>query len=148
MRNRPQAASRNLPTLLLLIACVAACNSTTKRQPGISLISDSFIIRVTSDPLPPHARERNLYKVTVLDRKTNQPIENGEGRIFATSRDAVNVWDGLAPGPEVGVYYGTLNFITAGDWAVAVQFRRDSTQRLERVDWMQDVRAEREAATP
>ena len=75
----------------------------------------------------------------------NWPIENGEGRIFATSRDAVNVWDGLAAGPEVGVYYGTLNFITAGDWALAVQFRRDSTQRLERVDWMQDVRAEREA---
>lgn len=124
-----------------------ACNSSTKRTPGISLISESFIIRVTSDPLPPHARERNLYKVTVLDRKTNQPIENGEGRIFATSRDAVNIWDGLMPGPEVGVYYGTLNFITAGDWAVAVQFRRDSTHRLERVDWMQDVRAEREGTS-
>jgi hypothetical protein len=128
-------------TALLL---ATGCNSTTKRTPGISLISDSFIIRVTSDPLPPHARERNLYKIVVLDRKTNQPIENGEGRIFATSRDAVNVWDGLTPGPEVGTYYANLHFITAGDWAVAVQFRRDSTQRLERVDWMQDVRAERE----
>lgn len=124
-----------------------ACGSSTRRTPGISLISDSFIIRVSSEPVPPHARERNLYKVVVLDRKTNQPIENGEGRIFATSRDAVNVWDGLAAGPEVGTYYGTLNFITAGDWAVAVQFRRDSTQRLERVDWMQDVRAEREGTT-
>ena len=140
----PQAASRKILLAVLLLASFASCKST-KRTPGISLISDSFIIRVTSDPLPPHARERNLFKVTVLDRKTNQPIENGEGRIFATSRDAVNVWDGLAAGPEVGVYYGTLNFITAGDWAVAVQFRRDSTQRLERVDWMQDVRAEREA---
>jgi hypothetical protein len=145
--HRPQAASRNILIALLIIAAVAGCNSSTKRTPGISLISESFIIRVTSDPVPPHARERNLYKVVVLDRKTNQPIENGEGRIFATSRDAVNVWDGLAPGPEVGTYYGTLNFITAGDWAVAVQFRRDSTQRLERVDWMQDVRAERESTS-
>ena len=141
---RVQSAVRSAVAGVLALVLVG-CNSSTKRTPGISLISESFIIRVTSEPLPPHARERNLYKVTVLDRKTNQPIENGEGRIFATSRDAVNVWDGLAAGPEVGVYYGTLNFITAGDWALAVQFRRDSTQRLERVDWMQDVRAEREA---
>ena len=130
--------------LLLTLVGTAACGSSTKRTPGISLISESFIIRVTSEPLPPRARERNLYKVVVLDRKTNQPIENGQGRIFATSRDAVNIYDGLENGPEVGTYYSHLNFITAGDWAVAVQFRRDSTQRLERVDWMQDVRAERE----
>ena len=137
-------AVRGLVLGTLLGAAALGCNSATKRTPGISLISESFIIRVTSDPLPPHARERNLYKIVVLDRKTNQPIENGEGRIFATSRDGVNVWDGLTAGPEVGTYYSNLNFITAGDWAVAVQFRRDSTQRLERVDWMQDVRAERE----
>ena len=134
-----------LRTAFVVIALTLACNSSNQRAPGISLISESFNFRVSSDPLPPHARERNVYKIVVLDRKTNQPIENGEGRIFATSRDAVNIWDGLAPGPEVGTYYGTLNFITAGDWAVAVQFRRDSTQKLERIDWMQDVRAEREA---
>ena len=130
--------------LLALVVLALGC-SGTKRAPGISLISETFAFRVSSEPMPPHARERNIYKIVVLDRKTNQPIEKGEGRIFATSRDAVNIHDGLEPGPEVGTYYGTLNFITAGDWAVAVQFRRDSTQRLERIDWMQDVRAEREA---
>ena len=139
-----RASALRVLVAVFAVVASAACNSTTKRTPGISLISESFTMRITSDPLPPHARERNLYKVVVLDRKTNQPIENGEGRIFATSRDAVNIWDGLTPGPEVGTYYANLNFITAGDWAVAVQFRRDSTQRLERVDWMQDVRAERE----
>ena len=36
-----------------------------------------------------------------------------------------------------------MNYITAGDWAVAIQFRRDSTQKLERIDWMQDVHAAR-----
>jgi hypothetical protein len=136
---REYAALRTVLALALL-----ACGSSNTRTPGISLISETMTFRVSSDPVPPHARERNIYKIVVLDRKTNQPIEKGEGRIFATSRDAVNIWDGLTPGPEVGTYYGTLNFITAGDWAVAVQFRRDSTQRLERIDWMQDVRAERE----
>lgn len=129
---------------MALMLTALACDPSSKRAPGISLISETFSFRVSSDPLPPHARERNVYKIVVLDRKTNQPIEQGEGRIFATSRDYVNAWDGLTAGPEVGTYYGTLNFITAGDWAVAVQFRRDSTRKLERIDWMQDVRAERE----
>jgi hypothetical protein len=84
-----------------------------------------------------------LYKVVVRDSKTGQPIEGGEGQIFASSRDGKDIWDSLVPGQELGTYYGTLNFITAGEWAVAVRFRRDSTKRLERLDWMQEVFAER-----
>jgi hypothetical protein len=34
--------------------------------------------------------------------------------------------------------------VTAGDWAIAIQFRRDSTKPLERIDWMQQVRGERD----
>ena len=67
--------------------------------------------------------------------------------IAAQSRDGVRTWDALIPGPEVGTYYGNLRFLTAGDWAVAIQFRRDSTAPLERIDWMQAIRNER-AATP
>ena len=101
--------------------------------------SDSFAYRITVDPSPPRAIEDATYKIVVQDKKTGEPIETGEGRIFATSRDGANTDDGLAKGKEVGTYYGRLFFPTTGDWAVALQFRRDSTQRLERVDWVQAV---------
>ena len=89
-----------------------------------------------------------MYKVLIRDRESRQPIEGGEGQIFANNRDGASTWDGLAKGPEIGTYYGKLNFVTAGDWAIAIRFRRDSTARLERTDWMQDVLAERQSAIP
>jgi len=101
--------------------------------------SDSFAFRITVDPSPPRAIEDATYKIVVQDKKTGEPIETGEGRIFATSRDGANTDDGLAKAKEVGTYTGRLFFPTTGDWAVALQFRRDSTQRLERVDWVQAV---------
>lgn len=101
--------------------------------------SDSFEFRITVDPSPPRAIEDAVYKIVVQDKKTREPIETGEGRVFATSKDGANTDDGLAKGKEVGTYYGRLFFPTTGDWAVALQFRRDSTQRLERVDWVQGV---------
>jgi hypothetical protein len=101
--------------------------------------SDSFEFRITVDPSPPRAIEDATYKIIVQDKKTREPIETGEGRIFATSKDGANTDDGLAKGNEVGTYYGRLFFPTTGDWAVALQFRRDSTKRLERVDWVQAV---------
>jgi hypothetical protein len=94
--------------------------------------SDSFEFRITVDPSPPRAIEDATYKIIVQDKKTREPIETGEGRIFATSKDGANTDDGLAKGNEVGTYYGRLFFPTTGDWAVALQFRRDSTKRLER----------------
>ncbi len=127
-------------TLLALLISATACDS-----PGSSTdhraMTDNFRLRISADPVPPRARERTVYKVVVRDKESGQPVEGGEGRIFATSRDGANVWDVLTQGPEVGTYYGTLNFVTAGEWAVAIQFRRDSTRPLERADWMQDVRA-------
>ena len=101
--------------------------------------SDSFAFRITVDPSPPRAIEDATYKIVVQDKKTGEPIETGEGRIFATSKDGANTDDGLGKGKEVGKNYGRLFFPTTGDWAVALQFRRDSTQRLERVDWVQSV---------
>ena len=131
------AATRWL-ALGAVIVAAAGCEPS-RRTPELRSSSESYTFSTSSDPIRPRARERTVYKVIVRDRKSRQPIENGEGRIFATSRDNANTWDGLAPGPEIGTYYGTLNFVTAGDWAVAIQFRRDSTAPLERVDWMQDV---------
>jgi hypothetical protein len=128
-------------------AAVVACGPP-EPPAGYRGWTTSYLVRVSSDPMPPFAREPTLFKIVVLEKKSNEPVENGEGRIFAESRDGAKAWDGLTRGPEVGTYYGKLSFITAGDWAVAVQFRRDSTAPLERIDWMQQVRAERDTAAP
>lgn len=128
---------------IVLVLVASGCGPTQKNT-DLRQWTDDLTFRISTDPLPPRAREKIIYKVVVQDKESSQPIERGEGRIFATSRDGANTWDALEPGPEPGTYYGSLKFITAGDWAVAIQFRRDSTQKLERVDWMQSVRAARE----
>ena len=102
--------------------------------------TDDLAFRISSEPVPPRARERTVYKVIVRDKETGQPLEGGEGRIFASTRDGAQTWDALLPGPELGTYYGTLRYVTAGEWAVAIEFRRDSTKKLDRMDWMQEVR--------
>jgi hypothetical protein len=119
---------------VLLGGCSPGPRSLDNRQ-----WSDSYAFRISVDPIPPRAVEEARYKVVVQDKKTGEPIETGEGRIFATSKDGANTDDGLAKGKEVGTYYGRLFFPTTGDWAVALQFRRNPTAKLERVDWVQSV---------
>lgn len=128
----------------LFALCMVAAAITSACGPNPRALdnrqwSDSFAFRITIKPSPPRSIEDATYKVVVQDRKTGEPIETGEGRIFASSQDGANTDDGLAKGKEVGTYYGRLFFPTTGDWAVGLQFRRDSTQRLERVDWVQTV---------
>jgi hypothetical protein len=130
-------------TVLALIGCGPSQKSTDLRQ-----WTDDLTFRISTDPMPPRAREKITFKVVVQDKESRQPIEKGEGRVFATSRDGKNTWDILEPTPEPGTYRATLNFLTAGDWAVAIQFRRDSTQKLERVDWMQTVKPEANSSVP
>lgn len=132
--------------LLVALMVLAACRPEP-RQFQLRLDTDSYAFRLTADPLPPRARERARYTVVVSDRRTKQPIESGEGRIFASNAgpddpDRRTVWDGLAKAEEIGTYTANLNFVTAGNWAMALEFRRDSMAPLERVDWRQDVRAE------
>ncbi|HEU4628669.1 MAG TPA: hypothetical protein VFS08_02960 [Gemmatimonadaceae bacterium] len=133
---RPLAAA----AALLL---VAACGAPQPRSPEIRLSTEDFTFRISADTMPPFAREASRWRVVVTDRETQQPVENGEGRIFATSHDNANTWNGFEKGDEVGTYYATLRFITAGEWAMAVQFRADSTRPLQRVDWIQEVRPAR-----
>ena len=104
------------------------------------LWTDDFYIRVTPNPAPPRALEQIEYTVVVQDKKTRQPIDIGEGRIFATNEDRKNTDNGFEKAPEPGTYHTKLFFATSGPWAMGVQFRRDSTQKLQRTnDWMQDV---------
>ena len=132
---------RHRRALLPLLALVlAGCGSNPKAL-ELRLWSDTYAFRVTMDPMPPRALEPIVYRVVVQDKKTGQPIEDGEGRIFSTSEDRANTSDGFKKEKELGTYSGRLFFATTGDWAAAIQFRRDKNPRLplERVDWIQTV---------
>ena len=137
-------SSRAIPIVAFLVA--ASCRPEPQ-QFALRQSSESYSFRVTADPLPPRARERTRYTIVVTDRETKQPIEGGEGRLYASNAgaddpDRRTVWDGLAQAAQVGTYTANMNFVTAGNWAVALEFRRDSASRLEKIEWRQDVRAE------
>ena len=127
---------------MLATAIIAAgCGGPSIPATDQRLWTEDFEIRVTSDPLPPRSQEPALYTIYVRDKKTREPIVNGQGRIYATSADRHNINNGLSYGPEVGTYHSRLMFITAGEWAMGVQFRRDSTQALQQsLDWRQMIR--------
>jgi hypothetical protein len=123
---------------------VSACGPREPRQQEMRMMSENYLFTIIPHESPPRAREAILYKVIVRDKETRQPIETGEGQIYASNREGASTWDGFEKGAEVGTYYGKLNFVTAELWAVAIRFRRDSLQPLEKVEWMQDVLNERE----
>ncbi|MEY3702286.1 MAG: hypothetical protein RI891_1578 [Gemmatimonadota bacterium] len=130
--------ARFVPLAVLTLA-LAAC-SGKPRQHVMRLGTDDFTFRVTGDQIPPRALDVITYTIVVQDRETKEPIANGEGRLFATNSDRVTVWDGFQYGPEPGTYRARVKFLTAGEWALGVQFRRDSTQALQRtLDWRQTV---------
>ena len=128
-------------TLTLLVTVLGiACTAPPRNE--VRLWTQDYYIRVFAEPSPPRALEHINYRVVVQDRETRQPIESGEGRIFATNEDRKTAHNGFTKGRELGTYYTKLFFVTAGPWAMGIQFRRDSTQRLQQTnDWMQDVRA-------
>jgi hypothetical protein len=139
---------RRIVFVSLVAAALTSCGSNPKVL-ELRLWSDSYAFRVTVDPMPPRALDPVLYRIVVQDKKTGQPIETGEGRIFATSADRANTNDGLKKEKELGTYSGRLFFATSGDWAAAIQFRREPNPRmpLERVDWIQTVRPTSEPGT-
>jgi hypothetical protein len=137
----PHAAPRLAGLAVLALAGFVAGCDPGARDLSMRLWTEDMEIRVLSDPQPPRARELggNRFRIVVRDRETREPIEGGEGNLFATSRDGVDAYAPLEKGEELGTYYATLHFITSGEWAMGLLFRRDSTKRLERLDWMQEV---------
>lgn len=138
---------RSLATVLL-VATAFACGPKGPRVHELRLISSNYAFTIIANPSPPRAREAVLYKVVIRDRDSRQPIETGEGQIYASNAEHANTWDGFEKGAELGTYYGKLNYVTAGLWAVAIRFRRDSLHPLEKVEWMQDVYNENENPIP
>jgi hypothetical protein len=137
------------------LVAVIGCGGGSKEPPPLRQNSMSYAFVIKPDDSPPHARQEIHYTVQVFDSKTRQPIENGEGQLFAGKPIEENAptgpqsktWDGLTYGPEIGTYRAKLNFVIAGTWAVAIRFRRDTLHLLERIDWMQDVFDERPEST-
>jgi hypothetical protein len=135
---------------------LTACGGGDNTPPPLRQLSTSYAYVIKPDVSPPRAREDIHYTLQVVDRKTRQPIESGEGQLFAgkpieesaPTGPQSKTWDGLTYGPEEGTYHAKLNFVVAGTWAVALRFRRDTLHPLERIDWMQDVLDERPSKTP
>ena len=134
--------------LPLLAAALTGCGPNPKAT-ELRLWSDNYAFNVTVDPMPPRALEQTPFRIVIRDKRTGQPIETGEGRIFATSADGANTNDGFKKEKELGTYSGRLFFATNGDWAAAIQFRREKNPNmpLERVDWIQSVRPASEPGT-
>lgn len=127
---------------------MSACAPQDPRELTMRLHSASYAFNIGPSEVPPYAREATLYKVVIRDKKSRQPIETGEGQIYANNIERASTWDGFQKGAELGTYYGKLNFVTAGTWAIAIRFRRDSLHPLETVEWVQEVRNERTTAVP
>jgi hypothetical protein len=129
-----------------LVACgpKAAGSAATEYR----AFTEHYAFNITSDPSPPHAREKTVFRIRVRDKNSSQPIEGGEGIIYGNTEDGGGkTWDSFTPGQAPGTYTANLQFVVASNWALALQFRKDSTQALEKVDtWYQTVLPERPAS--
>ena len=134
---------RTIASAALALTAASACGPSGPKRYEMPMDTDSYSIRVSWTPTHAYAREVTVYRIVVRDKKTKEPIENGEGQVFATNRDGINTYDSFTAAPESGTYTARLKFITSGDWALGLRFRRDSTAKLERNDWRQSVLAER-----
>jgi hypothetical protein len=120
----------------------AACGDG--RPYEVFAYSEGFRISAAPDSVPPHAQDDLTWRVRVQDAKTGQPIEGGEGMVWARTRNSTHeVRARIEQAPELGLYRGKLMLVMAGDWQMGVQFRRDSTSPWASLDWIQSVKAPR-----
>jgi hypothetical protein len=142
--HRRHRAVTRLASLVAIVA-FAACDSSSRPANEIRFTTDDYVIRVSAEEMPTRALDPIHWRVIVSDIKTGKPIENGQGRVFATNKDHKTIANGLAPTGELGTYRTNLMFVTAGLWAMGIQFRADSTQKLQQTqDWTQDISAAEE----
>lgn len=129
----------------MLVACGPRSQDLSIRQATLSYRFD-----IKADSLPPYANEWINYAVTVVDRKSEQPVQRGEGQIYGQLNPGGRpyTYDALVYGPEVGVYHAKVRFAIAGEkgrpWEMGLRFRRDSLSPLEVTNWSQQVLPERD----
>ena len=134
------------------VGMLAACG-LSPQEVALHQATLSYRFDITAESLPPYANEWVKYTVVAVDRKTGQPVQNGEGQIYGQqSAVAPYTWDGFVYGPEVGTYHAKLRFAIAGDrgtpWQMGMRFRRDSLSPLELINWQQEVLPERDIKPP
>ena len=125
---------------LLAVVVAAACGTSDSPKGELRFVTEDFSVRISPESLPTRALEPVYWRVVVHERKTGTPVQGGQGRMFATNKDRKSIANGLEETDELRTYRTNLMFVTAGMWAMAVQFRRDSTLPLQRTqDWTQQI---------
>ncbi len=81
---------------------------------------------------------RERYIAFASATVTTQPVETGEGRLFA--RAGAEVAGTSVKARAVGQYVGTFRFPNAEGWRVGMRFHDSSAKALELTPWMQEVR--------
>jgi hypothetical protein len=136
------------------VGFLAACGPQTGQDLAIKQATQSYRFEILADSLPPHANEDIHYSVRVIDRSTNQPVQNGEGQIYGQGSPGGRpyTWNALDYGPEVGIYHAKLRFAVPADggapWQMGLRFHRDSLSPLEVTNWSQQVLPERDNIKP
>jgi hypothetical protein len=140
-----------------VIALAACAEGGAREIKGLRLATKSYRFTVTPCPIPPFANETTFYTVSVIDKTTGQPVQNGEGQIYGqlTPEGRPRTWDSFTYGPAVGAYHANLRFAIATTtaspdeaWQMGLRFRRDSLSPIEVVNWSQQVRPERDSVPP
>ncbi len=133
---------RSIVTLVSLAtaAVVGAACGPGAPAGEIRDVSEGMRFSITADSLPPRAGDLVVFRVSVRDAKTGEPIQGGQGRIWGVNKDMHKPDNGFADAPQLGTYLGAITLITAGKWYMSIQFRRDSLSPFARVDWTQEVR--------
>ena len=70
-------------TIAAVVGIVAATGCGPSGPPSLHQFTLTYDFTISPDEAPPRARDDIHYTIRVLDRKTRQPIENGEGQLFA-----------------------------------------------------------------
>ena len=129
---------RTMCAMLALLLVASSCGAPN-RSGQLRQGTTSYKFDITTPNAPPVAGDDVTYVIVVRDRNTGQPIETGEGRLFA--RAGAGVTGSFVKAPQVGQYVGTLRFPRAGGWVVGFRFRDQPAKALELTQWSQDVRS-------